>query len=202
MTTNGIDVSHYQGVVDWNAVADAGIVFAYCKASEGTSFVDTQFSSNWANTQSAGIIRGAYHFFRPSLDANAQAELFLSQVVSLEDGDLPPAVDVEASDGIDAQDIVDGLQIFLDAVQSALDRTPVIYTYPSFWTASVGDSLQFGSYPLWVANYGVSTPTLPDAWSTYALWQFSDSGTVSGVTGSVDCDSFNGCAADLPGLGS
>jgi lysozyme len=202
MTTNGIDVSHYQGVVDWNAVADAGIVFAYCKASEGTSFVDTQFSSNWANTQSAGIIRGAYHFFRPSMDANAQAELFLSQVVSLEDGDLPPAVDVEASDGIDAQDIVDGLQIFLDAVQSALDRTPVIYTYPSFWTASVGDSLQFGSYPLWVANYGVSTPTLPDAWSTYALWQFSDSGTVSGVTGSVDCDSFNGCAADLPGLGS
>src|SRR5689334_1580650 len=87
----GIDVSHYQGVIDWNQVAEAGTAFVFIKATEGTSYVDPQFQDNWSGAKAAGLLRGAYHFFQPGEDPQQQAEYFLS-VVQTVPGDLPPVL--------------------------------------------------------------------------------------------------------------
>ncbi len=111
----GIDVSHYQGVVNWGAVKAAGCSFAFAKATEGTGIVDSEFAANWSGMKAAGLARGAYHFFHPSEDAAAQASRFLA-TVQLQPGDLPPVIDVEVSDGADNATVVAGVQAWLDAV--------------------------------------------------------------------------------------
>jgi lysozyme len=99
----GIDVSHYQGVVDWQQVAQNGMAFAFAKATEGITYVDPQLAANWDGIRVAGLVRGAYHFFEPNDDAAQQAQHFLS-TVQLQPGDLPPVLDVETTGGVsDAQ---------------------------------------------------------------------------------------------------
>lgn len=188
-TFAGIDVSHYQGTVNWKSVWGAGVYFAFAKATEGTSVVDSQFKINWTGMKNAGLIRGAYHFFHPSQDATAQANFYL-QTVGFALGDLPPVLDVEDADTASNSAIVSGVQTWLDVVFEGTGRIPMIYTAPSFWNEHLNN--QFGSYPLWVANYGVQSPSLPTGWTTWAFWQYSQSGSISGVTGPVDQDWFNG----------
>src|SRR5260370_20196232 len=94
-TTSGIDVSHHQGQVNWHLVAEAGISFAFAKATEGVTFVDPQFSANWVGIKNAGIIRGPYHFFRPARPVDGQVENFTRTVSEIKDGDLPPVLDLE-----------------------------------------------------------------------------------------------------------
>jgi lysozyme len=196
----GIDVSHHNGDVDWSKVAKAGIVFAFAKATEGSTIVDTQFAANYAAMKTSQVFRGAYHFFRPSLDAQAQTVNFLKCVPKLAPGDLPPALDVEVSDGQAPQTIVNGIQKWLDTVAAALGRMPLIYTSASLWNTNVG-SKSFAKYPLWVAHYtSKSAPNLPIGFSDYSFWQYSESGNVGGVTGSVDLDRFNGTVDDLKRL--
>src|SRR5918996_6642155 len=96
----GIDVSHFQGEVDWQAVAGAGVRFAFIKATEGVADIDPCFRQNWQDSRAAGLLRGAYHFLHPNLDAGQQAAHFLS-VVRLDDDALPPALDIEVTDGVD-----------------------------------------------------------------------------------------------------
>src|ERR1044071_2785616 len=86
---SGIDVSHHQGNIDWHSVAEAGVSFAFAKATDGDTFHDPQFATNWTQMQSAGIVRGAYHFFRPTKPVNTQVEKFIQAVHKLDDGDLP-----------------------------------------------------------------------------------------------------------------
>jgi lysozyme len=101
-TVAGIDVSRWQGEIAWNDVAEAGIDFAFVRVSDGLHHIDADFANNWAGTQENGIARGAYQFFRPNLDAFAQAELLLERMGPLEDGDLPPVIDVEVTGGLPA----------------------------------------------------------------------------------------------------
>src|SRR5438552_17208341 len=91
----GIDVSHFQKAINWPAVAKAGVTYCFIKASEGATLADSFFKINWSGAQAAGILRGAYHFFRPLADASAQAELFANTVGDLSPGDLPPVLDLE-----------------------------------------------------------------------------------------------------------
>ncbi|HEV3471189.1 MAG TPA: GH25 family lysozyme, partial [Pyrinomonadaceae bacterium] len=112
----GIDVSHYQGGVNWEAVKAAGCAFAFAKATEGAGVTDPFFHANWAGMKAAGLLRGAYHFFRPAQDAAQQAAHFLS-TVQLQPGDLPPVLDVETADGVAGADLVGGVQTWLDAVE-------------------------------------------------------------------------------------
>ena len=195
----GIDVSHYQGRVDWQAVRAAGCAFAFAKATEGAGVTDPEFAANWAGMKAAGLARGAYHFFRPAQDAKEQAAHFLS-TVQLAPGDLPPVLDVETNDGVAGSTLVGGVQTWLDAVEPVAGVTPVIYAAASFWDAHLNSD--FGRYPLWIAHYtnAPSPAPLPAGWTDWAFWQYSQSLHISGVGGAADHDYFNGTAEDLQAL--
>jgi lysozyme len=181
----GIDVSHFQGEVDWRAVATAGMRFAFIKATEGLDDVDPRFVQNWQGSRAAGLLRGAYHFLHPDLDARQQAAHFLA-VVTLDTDALPPALDVEVTNGVERAVLTACIETWLAAVEAALGCKPVVYTDPSFWRDNVGANL--GSYPLWLACYAPQ-PEVPADWPTWTFWQHSQSGRVDGIAGLVDLDS-------------
>lgn len=190
----GIDVSHFQGTVNWQEVKQAGMKFAIVKASEGQTSVDPQFHNNWQNIKAAGLLRGAYHFFDAGVDGAAQARHFL-QTAPFAAGDLPPVIDVEAAASANNATILQEVQSWLSTVEQALNRLPMIYTTASFWNSHLNHN--FGKYPLWVAEYGAAVPKIPAGWSNWQFWQYSQSGKVSGVSGSVDMDYFNGSYDEL-----
>lgn len=190
----GIDVSHFQGTVNWQEVKAAGMKFAFVKATEGQSYVDSQFTTNWKNIKAAGLLRGAYHFFDAGVDGNSQAHHFL-QTVQLESTDLPPVIDVEAAASASNAEILQEVQNWLDIVEGTLNRLPMIYTTASFWNSHLNHT--FGKYPLWIAEYGVSEPKIPAGWTSWQFWQSSQSGSVEGVAGSTDMDYFNGSYTEL-----
>jgi lysozyme len=190
----GIDVSHWQGTIDWNAVVAEGIEFSFIKATEGGDYVDPKFAESGAGARDAGIVRGAYHFFRPQTDAMAQAAHFL-RTVQVAPGDLPPVLDVEVTDGRTLDAVAAGVRTWLQEVERATGRRPILYTRASFWTAQMGAA--FGAYPLWVAHYGATQPNIPAGWSGWTFWQHSDAGRVDGISGDVDLNWFNGDRGEL-----
>lgn len=193
---HGMDVSYWQGTIDWDAVVSDQIAFAYIRVSDGVDPLDSEFSRNWAEAKRVGIRRGAYQFFRPSEDAIAQAELLAEQVGVLLPEDLPPAVDVEADDGKTAEEIVTALGTWITKTEELTGRIPVIYTGTWFWDSFVCSS-EFVDHPLWVAHYNVECPNLPESWAQWAFFQTTSSGSVDGIAGNVDLDLFNGNASDL-----
>jgi lysozyme len=193
----GIDVSHYQGTVDWRQVKAVGIQFAFAKATEGVTLLDPEFATNWAGMKAAGILRGAYHFFEPNDDAGQQAAFFLS-TVQLESGDLPPVLDVETAAANSAQ-LWQGVQAWLDQVEAATGVRPILYLNKNFANENAAPA-SLAAYPLWLAQYEVEIPTVPDGWTTWLLWQYSQSGTLDGVSGSVDLDQLNGPLSGLSAL--
>jgi lysozyme len=197
VTVQGIDVSHYQGTVNWPQVRAAGVQFAFAKATEGVTWTDPEFAANWAGMKAAGILRGAYHFFEPNDDAGQQAQLFLA-TVQLESGDLPPVLDVETA-AATSEELWQGVQTWLDRVQAATGLPPILYLSPGFADEN-NAPVSLITYPLWVAEYGVAEPRLPQGWSHWLLWQSSQTGTIDGVAGSVDLDQVNGSLATLQAL--
>ena len=191
---SGIDVSKWQGTVDWKSVRQSGIAFAFARATYGVSEVDSCFNENWQGMQEAGIVRGAYHFFLSADDPAQQAEFFIRTVGSLSPGDLAPVIDVEADGGTDG-DYVASVKVWLSTVEQGLGRRPIIYTAPSFWNENFTGG--FGSYPLWVAEYGVTSPKAVNGWANWTFWQYSSTGKVAGVNTSVDLDEFNGSSQEL-----
>jgi lysozyme len=190
----GIDVSHYQGVVDWQQVAQAGMAFAFTKATEGITFVDPQFAANWSGIQTAGLVRGAYHFFEPNDDATQQAQHFLA-TVQLAPGDLAPVLDVETTGGVSDSQLWSAVATWLQLVEETTGRQAILYTAPAFWNSHAPD-LTLTRHPLWLADYAPQ-PTLPNGWTSWLFWQYSQSGSVSGVTGAVDLDVFSGTMQQL-----
>ncbi len=192
-------MSHFQGRVDWQAVKAAGCAFAFAKATEGTGIVDPEFAANWAGMKGAGLLRGAYHFYRAAEPAEQQAARFLS-TVRFEPGDLPPVLDIEVNDGVTGQALVGGVQLWLDAVEPVAGATPIIYTNAAFWDAHFTGA--FSQYPLWIAHYTAAPEPgpLPEGWASWTFWQYSQSLAISGVSGAADHDYFNGPAADLQAL--
>lgn len=196
-TSLGIDVSGHQGTVDWNAIKKAGISFAFVKATEGRTFVDDTFADNWSEMKRVGVLRGAYHFFLPDRSADEQADNFL-QTVNHDSGDLLPVLDIEVSKGIDSSAIIRGMKRWLDLVENAVNRKPIIYTYPNFWSSTLGNPTGFSQYPLWIAHFTTaSRPLIPGDWKDYTFWQFTESGTVTGVSTPVDRNRFNGSPTEL-----
>jgi lysozyme len=191
---SGIDVSYYQGNIDWQSVKSAGVEFAFARATYGTTKIDPAFHTNWQVMRNAAIIRGAYHFFVAAEDPVRQANFFANAVGSLSSGDLPPVLDVEAGSGTNSSLVTD-VQTWLTTVEQRLGLTPMIYTAPSYWNEYMNGN--FGKYPLWVAEYGVTTPRSVKGWSGWTFWQHSQSGHVSGIEGTVDLDYFNGSYEDL-----
>jgi GH25 family lysozyme M1 (1,4-beta-N-acetylmuramidase) len=192
----GVDVSEFDGSIDWTQVAASGRAFAFARLGDGSAFVDPTFDTNYAAIKAAGLIRGAYQFFEPAQDPVAQANFLLSKIGALRQGDLPPVLDVEATGGQSPATIVANIQTWISTVQQATGVTPMIYTAAGFWDGSVGSSA-FMADPLFVANFGATCPDLPTGWMSWQFWQYSDTGSVPGIADSVDLDRFNGSMSDL-----
>jgi lysozyme len=207
---DGIDVSHHQGTVNWQAVARGGISFAFVKATEGATFVDSQFDANWAGMKNNGLLRGAYHFFRPGTTVRKQVDNFVMIVNNLEQGDLPPVLDIEQAprmgvdewDSVPVVDRVPIVQEWLEAVEQKLGRKPVIYIRRGFVEEKLLHAPEpLSKYLLWVAHYTLkSQPAIPGIWSDWAFWQHSDKGEIRGISGPVDSDRFNGSLEELLAL--
>lgn len=197
-TIKGVDVSHFDGAINWKAARQDGITFAIIKATEGTTFVDDHFTTNWTSTASNGIVHGAYHFFRPKSDPVAQADFFVRIAGSPKPGDLPPVIDLEVTDGLTAAQVAAGARAFLQRVQQKTGRVPMIYTSVRVFDSLLGGPSGFDPYFLWVANWNVRCPNIPNPpWKRWTFWQSSATGTVAGFSDPVDLDSFNGTSAEL-----
>lgn len=196
-TVEGVDVSHYQGSIDWSAAKASGLAFAVASVGDG-SYQDPTFATNWAGMKSAGLIRGAYQFFEPGEDPGMQADIIIGKVGKLGDGDLPCTLDVEVTGGQSAATIIANIHTWMSKVEAATGKKPMIYTGKYFWQDNVAGSADFTSSALWIAAYGVSCPNLPDgSWGDWKFWQYTDKASVGGISGGVDGDKFNGSLADL-----
>ena len=186
---HGIDVSKYQGKVDWPRVRASGVTFGVARIADGITFPDATFQGNYAGMRAAGITPGSYFFFEPAQDPTAQANLVLSALATagFAPGDLPPVIDVEVTGGQTPATIATRLRTMVTAVANGTGAMPMIYTSPGFWNRAVR-SAEFGDLPLWVAHWNVACPNTPNGWSSWALWQYSSSGFVPGVQGDVDLD--------------
>jgi len=190
-TVPGIDVSKWQGTINWSNVKASGQKFVIARVSDGINTPDSKFASYWPAMKQAGFVVGVYQFFRPSQDPIAQADLLLDMMGPMEPGMLPPTLDVEAADGQSKAQVEAAIAQWIAHVQAKLGVAPLIYTSSYFWSNSVGSSAQ-AALPLWVANWGVSCPTLPSVWNDWKIWQTAETGSVSGISGNCDTDEFNG----------
>lgn len=192
----GVDVSAYQGDIDWPTVArEPAVKFAFIKATEGRSWVDPYFDQNWAAARAAGLRCGAYHFYRPNRDARQQAELFMSQV-QLEPGSLPPVLDVEQTDKRSADIIRAGVRTWLLLIERHYGVKPILYTNHDFYVKFFEG--HFDKYPLWLAHYEVKHPRLGR--ERWAFWQHSDEVLMPGIRGYVDGNVFDGTEAEFARL--
>jgi lysozyme len=204
MTLLGIDVSHWQGEVDWFAVARGNVKFAFAKATDGNVAVDPTFKRNWGGIQEAGLFRGAYHFARPGRDAETQAALFASTVGGLGFRDLPPVLDLEEDDGQSKEHVLAWARRFVAKAEQLMGRQLMIYT-GAFWRGALGNVNDpfFAARPLWLAAY-VPKPVLPASWTRYTFWQYTE-GKNNGpaqIPGVRPCDQsrFEGTTDELAAL--
>jgi lysozyme len=180
----GIDVSHHQGKIDWDALLhthdlDSVIHFVYCKATEGADHVDKQWENNRKSLSNLGVLHGAYHFFSNTSDPIHQADHFLSNWKKTDD-DLPPVLDVE-TDGLPDKDLIGRMQQWLDHVEVKSGMRPVIYTSLHFYETKFKG--YFRDYKFWIAAYS-RQPDMEDPRVIH--WQYSESGSIPGIRKKVD----------------
>ena len=190
----GIDVSEYQGDINWQVSKTSNIDFAYARASEGIDIKDDKFKKNWEGIKDAGILRGAYHFFIFGDSPQEQVKNFLYQF-SLEKGDLAPMIDIEPGSLIKGrkfskQLLKEDLLFTLELIEKNTKCSPIIYTNYSFGNTYLTDT-RFSKYKLWIADYDVNEPNIPNTWKkkNWFIWQYSIKKNFAGVTskgGKVD----------------
>ena len=195
---HGIDISHYQGTINWKKLQNATIEgqpvgFVMIKATEGSSRMDDNFNDNFYQARENGFIRGAYHFWSNKSDARGQAYYFLKQV-HLEEGDLPPVLDVEhMPKNKSVEDFQRDILTWLHIVEDRYHVKPIIYTYYKFKTKYLSDR-RFDGYPYWIAHYYVDKVEYEGEWK---FWQHTDVGRLPGIKGYVDFNIYNGSYYDL-----
>ncbi|MBC6699926.1 glycoside hydrolase family 25 protein [Hymenobacter sp. BT190] len=194
-SVHGIDVSAYQGRIDWAEVARHNVRFAFIKASEGVTLRDQRFQRNWAAARKAGVYRGAYHYFQPNYDGARQANLF-TRTVPLAPGDLPPVLDVEHAEFHDVAAMRRNVGIWLRLVERHYGVRPILYSNHSFYKRHLAG--HFDKYPLWLAHYEVAEPRLPR--EKWIIWQHSDEAYIPGIRGTVDFNVFQGSFQTLQAL--
>ncbi len=192
----GIDVSHYQGTIDWAQVAASGQRFVIAKATEGLSYVDPTYAANRAGATAAGLVFGAYHFARPDLHPTnpiGEADHFVD-TAQLGPGNIVPVLDLERSGDLTQAELTQWILAWLGEVAARTGVRPMVYTSPNGWINRTGDTTAVadaGYTLLWIANWFVSQPTVPaNDWqgNGWSFWQYSDCGTVPGIQGCVDMD--------------
>lgn len=185
---NGIDVSQWQGMIDFAAVKDAGIDLVYLKASEGARMKDPFFYQNYANAKAAGLPVGFYHYLtaKNEDEARAEAHHFLKTTEGLVN-EAKLVMDLEDIVGLSRAEVNETAAAFLGEVREFSGKTPAIYAGAD--TARLLDG-RFAAYPLWIAQYDVEDPDMDNVWETWAGWQYTDRGRVAGIQGWVDRDIF------------
>lgn len=190
MVLRGIDVSHWQGRIDWPKVANDGVTFAMCKATEAAARVDPRWQANRAGATAAGVPVGAYHFARPGRVSAADSARHHLRHAHPADGEIVSALDLEDTD-LSARDTTRWALEWLAIVEEATAAVPIVYTGPGFTATHLHPDPALGRYPLWVAHYTTrAQPRLPKPWTSWLWWQHTDKGTVAGISGGVDTNRF------------
>ena len=200
LKTFGVDVSHYQGKIDWTKMHTIynlyPINFAFIRSTMGTSSIDETFEDNWEGAKKNNILRGAYHFYRPDENSTLQAQNFIAKV-KLKNGDLPPVLDIETLPKTQSMDrLVEGIKNWCKIVEEHYDIKPIIYTSDKYFE----DYLQnhFDGYIIWIANYNFWVQEMKGHWD---FWQFTEKATIDGVKRyKVDVNIYNGPVDELEGL--
>ena len=195
---HGIDISHYQGEIDWEQLKNAMIEgcpvrFVIIKSTEGASRLDDHFRENFNQVRDYGFIRGVYHFWSNKSSAREQAYYFLDKV-HLTEGDLPPVLDIEhkpADKSVD--DFQRDVLTWLHIVEDRYHAKPIIYTYYKFKEKYLSAPV-FDDYPYWIAHYYVDKVQYQGKWK---FWQHTDAGKLPGIKGYVDFNIYNGSFYDL-----
>ena len=191
---HGVDVSRWQGDIDWAKLRTQGANFAYIKATDGGDHLDPMFKVNWRGAHEAGLKRGAYHFFYWCRSAADQAEWFIRNVPKV-DGALPPVIDVEWNHLSNCKKrpsrevVLEKMRVFMDRLERHYGQRPIIYTAPDFYR----DNLQgaFPDHPFWLRAVAAH-PQKVYPGRNWVFWQYSGSGLSHGVTGRIDLNVFNG----------
>lgn len=198
----GIDVSHYQGNISWDSLTPT-ITFAICKATEGRSLMDTEFSHNWTQIKLSGRVRGAYHFYLTSDDPETQAQFFWKTVsTDYQSSDLPLILDIEQGSlrkKISPEALQADVLSFLTTLEKLSGNIPMVYC-STYFANEYLDNPKLSRYPLWLAEYTTrATPNIPKTWQQtgWRFWQKSDSYDLKQISGELDFDLFHGSKADL-----
>lgn len=179
----GIDVSHYQGSINWDEVVNSTpISYVYLKATEGASLVDDTYQRNLTEARRVGLSVGSYHFYRPNVEWQRQFDNMTS-VVRADDQDLVPIIDIEHRGSVSEDVFISDLKAFIEKVTTFYGKKPLLYTYHNFYNRYLQG--QFSDYHFMIARYRSDSPTLDDG-KDYIMWQYTSSGSIPGIRGHVD----------------
>ena len=195
----GIDISHYQGRINWKKVAKIQdsfpISFVFIRATAGKTRTDRKFKRNWKLAKEKGFVRGAYHYYRPDENSLEQAYKFI-KTVKLKPGDLPPVLDIEDIPRVQSMDRLKvGLKRWLNTVEKHYGIKPILYSGESFYNDFLYQ--EFAEYTCWIANYNYYVERIDKDWQ---FWQFTDKGSVRGIKEFVDLNIYNGSLKELKSL--
>ncbi len=194
---HGVDVSRWQGEIDWPKLRSQGANFAFIKATDGGDHLDPMFMKNWTGAAAAGIRRGAYHFFYWCRPASEQADWFIRNVPKVA-GALPPVIDVEWNGESRCRkrpspaQVREKMQVFMDRLERHYGQRPIIYTAPDFYADNLKGA--FTDYPFWLRAVA-QHPSRVYPGRKWVFWQYSGSGLSHGVKGNIDLNVFNGTEA-------
>jgi lysozyme len=219
-TIEGVDVYSGTGTIDWTKVKASGREFAFIKATQGNYNKQATFTTLWSGAAAAGILRSPYHFFDPTNDGVAQATWFLDEITAaggLQPNDLAPMLDIECptsssqaasqancehagdSGWVPTATMSQRIFDWLAAVKQATGRTPIIYSYPSWFASVAFTDIRLADYPLFIASYATCA-NVPAPWTKAVFWQYSATTSVPGIAAPGDVDRFFGSAGDLVGM--
>jgi lysozyme len=198
LAVHGVDVSRWQGVIDWERLRSQGANFAYIKATDGGDHLDPMFKTNWQGAHKAGLRRGAYHFFYWCRTASEQADWFIRNVPRVK-GALPPVIDVEWNGESRCKrrpspaQVREKMQVFMDRLEQHYGQRPIIYTAPDFYDDNLRGA--FPNHPFWLRAVA-QHPSKVYGSRKWVFWQYSGSGLSHGVSGRIDLNAFHGSESD------
>lgn len=186
---NGIDVSEWQGDIDFKKVKEAGIEIVYIRAGQGFSYKDAKFERNYEEAKRNGLKVGVYHYMtaRSVEDAKLQAKFFVS-LISGKQIDCRLAMDFESFGNLNRNQINEIAVAYMDEVKRLSGKEVVVYS--NTYDAKYVFNNKVAEEPLWVAQYGVNEPQDNGNWRNWIGYQYSSSGRISGISGNVDLDKF------------
>jgi len=198
LAVHGVDVSRWQGEIDWEKLRGQGANFAYIKATDGGDHLDPMFRKNWRAAHQAGLKRGAYHFFYWCRAASEQADWFIRNVPKVA-GALPPVIDVEwnhqssCKQRLKRAKVLEKMKVFMDKLEAHYGQRPIIYTAPDFYADNLRG--EFPNHPFWLRSVAAH-PSKVYPGRKWVFWQYSGSGLSHGVDGRIDLNAFHGSESE------